>query len=412
MEIVTQPREDGVEVKVRGRLDNYWAEHLQRNLEEAVRGGAHVIWLNLAEVFYLSSAGVGLLVKFHKQLKAIGGTLQITNPSEHVKMVVELCRLSPILLSEKSVEVAPVTHTVETRRFTVSGTAFELTECLTAKALSCEVLGDPELLRGCRFRAEHCRKVKFSDASFGLGLGAFGNGFEDLKERFGEFLAVGGAAAYLPTDGTNVADFMVSSGDLVPEVNVLYGLRCEGGFTKSLRFESESVANPVSLAELTRVGLETTGAPTIGIAIVAESAGLVGAALRRSPAEADGNEAAPFRYPEVRRWLSFSTERLYTRSLVLVAGVAAASECNALSALLRPLVKEGPPLGHFHAAAFSFRPLQKGQIDLKTTVAALFETESLQGVLHLLSDFREGAGPQQSEFVRGACWVAEISGIQ
>jgi hypothetical protein len=205
---------------------------------------------------------------------------------------------------------------------------------------------------------------------------------------------------------------MVSSGDLVPEVNVLYGLRCEGGFTKLLRFESESLANPVSLAELTRVGLETTGAPTIGIAIVAESAGLVGAALRRSPAEADGNEAAPFRYPEVRGWLSFSTERLYTRSLVLVAGVAAASECKGLSALLRPLVKEGPPLGHFHAAAFSFRPLQKGQIDLKTTVAALFETESLQGVLHLLSDFREGAGPQQSEFVRGACWVAEISGIQ
>ena len=411
MEIVTQPREDGVEVKVRGRLDNYWAEHLQRSLEEAVRGGAHVIWLNLAEVFYLSSAGVGLLVKFHKQLKEIGGMLQITNPSEHVKMVVELCRLSPILLSGRSAEVAPVTQGVETRRFTVSGTVFEVAEGLTAETLSCEVLGDPELLRGCRFRSEHCRRVKFSDGNFGLGLGAFGNGFEDVKERFGEFLAVGGAAAYLPTDGTNVADFMVSSGDLVPEVNVLYGLRCEGAFRKLLRFESEGTANPVSLAELTRVGLETVGAPTIGIVIVAESAGLVGAALRRSPAEAEGSEVAPFHYPEVRRWLSFSTERLYTRSLVLVAGVAAASECKTVSALLRPLGKEGPVLGHFHAAAFSYRPLQKGQIDLKTTVATLFETESLQGVLHLLSDFRQGAGPQQSEFVRGACWASEISGI-
>lgn len=412
MEIVTQPRGKGLEVKVRGRLDNYWAEHLQRHLEEAVRGGAHAVWLNLAEVFYLSSAGVGLLVKFHKQLKAIGGTLQITNPSEHVKMVIDLCHLSKILFSENSVDAAPVAHELETRRFTVSGTAFELSERSTGKALTCEVLGDPELLRGCRFRSEDCRRLKFPDISFGLGLGAFGNGFDDVKERFGEFLAVGGAAAYLPTDGTNVADFMVSSGDLVPEVNVLYGLRCEGGFTNFLRFESERSGNPISLAELARVGLETTSAPTIGMVVAAESAGLLAAALRRSPADADGNEAAPFQYPDVRKWLSFSTERLYTRSLVVVAGVAADSECKGLSALVRPLGKQGPPWGHFHAAAFSYHPLQKGQIDLKTTVATLFETETLQGVLHLLSDFREGAGPQQSEFVRGACWVGGISRIQ
>lgn len=412
MEIVTQPREKGLEVRVRGRLDNYWAEHLQRNLEEVVRGGAHVVWLNLAEVFYLSSAGVGLLVKFHKQLKAIGGTLQVTNPSEHVKMVIDLCHLSSVLFSENSVEAAPVAHEIETRRFTASGAAFELTEYSTAKALTCELLGDPELLRGCRFRPEDCRRLKFPDTSFGLGLGAFGNGFDDVKERCGEFLAVGGAAAYLPTDGTNVADFMVSRGDLVPEVNVLYGLRCEGGYRNFLRFESESSGNPISLAELARVGLETTGAPTIGIVIAAESAGLLAAALRRSPTNAEGNGAAPFQYPDVRKWLSFSTERLHTRSLALVAGVAADAECKALSALLRPLGKQGPPWGHFHAAAFSYRPLQKGPINLKTTVASLFETETLQGVLHLLSDFREGAGLQQSEFVRGACWVGGISRIQ
>ena len=62
-------------------------------------------------------------------------------------------------------------------------------------------------------------------------------------------------------------------------------------------------------------------------------------------------------------------------------------------------------MGHFHAAAFSYRPLQKGSIDLKTTVTTLFETETLQGVLHLLTDDRVAAGLQQSEFVRGACWI-------
>jgi anti-anti-sigma factor len=70
MEIVTQQLGDALEVKVKGRLDNYWGEHLQRNLEELIRGGAHHLRLNFSGVSYLSSAGVGLLVRYYRQLKA------------------------------------------------------------------------------------------------------------------------------------------------------------------------------------------------------------------------------------------------------------------------------------------------------------------------------------------------------
>jgi hypothetical protein len=142
--------------------------------------------------------------------------------------------------------------------------------------------------------------------------------------------------------------------------------------------------------------------------MVAESAGLVGAALRRSPAA----QSASFQYPDIRTWLSFSTERLYARSLALVAGVGSSAPSGPLASLLRPLGAAPGPFGHFHAAAFSYRPLQKGEIDLKSTVAALFESENLQGVLHLLTDNRQAAGPQQSEFVRGACWISALSGVQ
>jgi hypothetical protein len=162
---------------------------------------------------------------------------------------------------------------------------------------------------------------------------------------------------------------------------------------------------------LVRTALEISGAPLIGIVMVAESAGLVGAALRRSPAAVAEAADAPFKYPEVRSWLSFSTERLYLRSLALVSGIASSSECAPLAPMLRPLGAGGWPMGHFHAAAFSYRPLKKGSIDLNTTVTTLFETETLQGVLHLLSDTREAAGPQQSEFVQGACWIAAASEI-
>jgi anti-anti-sigma factor len=411
MEIVTQQLADALEVKVKGRLDNYWTEHLQRSLEEVIREGAHGIHLNLSEITFLSSAGVGLLVKFHTQLKGIGGSFVITSPSDRVKQVLDLCRLSPILLAGRS-PVAPPVHKMEVRRFSSPAALFEVMECASEKALICQRIGDPGLLKGCRFAPEDSRTVAFPAATFGLGLGAFGHDFEDAQTRFGEFLAVGGAAAYLPTDGTNVPDFMVSSGELVPELNVLYGLRCEGGFTHLMRFETADAESPISLAELVRTALEVAGAPVVGMVMVAESAGLVGAALRRSPAAATGVNDAPFRYPEARSWLSFSTERLYSRSLALVSGMGAGSECEALAAMLRPLGPAAMPMGHFHAAAFSYRPLKKGSIDLKATVTTLFETETLQGVLHLLSDHREAAGPQQSEFVRGACWIGGASEIR
>jgi len=408
LEIVTQQLGNALEVKARGRLDNYWTEHLRTNLQEFIRGGAHVIQLNLSEVSFLSSAGVGLLVLIYQQLKEIGGTLIIASPSDRVKQVLDLCRLSPILLANQAL-ASSVALKSETRRFTSVSAAFEVLECPAQKPLTFEVIGDPGLLKSCRFGPEDCQTLKFPAPTFGLGLGAFGHGFADAQSRFGEFLAVGGSAAYLPTDGSNVPDFMVSRGDMVPEVNVLYGLRCEGGFTHLLRFEAVRVDSPVVLSELVAAALEISGSHTIGIVMVVESAGLMGAALRRSPAATVVANASPFQYPEVRTWLSFSTERLYSRSLALISGVAAISVSEPLSPLLRRIGGKASPMGHFHAAAFSYRPLKKGDIDLKATVSTLFETETLQSVLHLLTDDREAAGPQESEFVRGACWIGAVS---
>jgi anti-anti-sigma factor len=408
MEISTQQIEDALAVKVRGRLDNYWTEHLRTNLEEFVRGGAHVIRLDLSEVSFLSSAGVGLLMLIYRQLKEIGGTLVVVSPSIRVKQILDLCKLSPILLTNQA-PANPIERKSEMRCFTSASAAFEMLECPSPKPLTFELIGDPGLLKSCGFGPRDCQSLKFPSTTFGLGLGAFGHGFEDAQSRFGEFLAVGGSAAYLPTDGTNVPDFMVCSGDLVPEVNVLYGLRCEGGFTHLLRFEAAHADSPVAFSELVATALEVSGAPAIGMVMVVESAGLVGAALRRSPATAPVANTSPFQYPEVRTWLSFSTERLYSRSLVLISGLAASSPSEPLAPLLRPMGSKASPVGHFHAAAFSYRPLKKGDIDLKATVSTLFETETLQGVLHLLADARKSAGAQQSEFVRGACWIAAVS---
>jgi hypothetical protein len=144
------------------------------------------------------------------------------------------------------------------------------------------------------------------------------------------------------------------------------------------------------------------------VAVLAESAGLVGAALKRSPVTRGSEKTRLFGHPEVRRWISFSPERCYTHALALLVGVVSKAPPPEVRNLLRPM-REGSELaGHFHAAAFSYRPLQKGRLELKAAVRGLFEAGGLEGVLHALADDRGIAGAGESELRRGACWVAPI----
>ena len=410
MEIIKRQSADVLELSVKGRLDSYWADDLASALGEAIGDGAHKLKLNLSEVTFLSSAGIRVLLQFHKQLNSIHGSLVVSSPSDAVKNIFDITGLEKILVTETtSPTVAPAPAT-STRQLDRAGVTYEVFDCAPGTSLRCRVIGNPELLKGCRFAEEHCRTMAFSQSSFALGLGAFGNDFEDCRGRFGEFLAVAGAAAYLPTDGTNIPDYLVSAGTLVPDLKVLYCLTCEGTFAQLVRFETNKEVRAVTLSGLVDASLAIAGSDAVGILIVAEPLGLAGAALRRSPA-LSGSQGAPFEHPEVREWLSFTTERVHSRSVALIVGVGLGADHEPLRPMIRPLGKGPWPAGHFHATAFSYRPLRRGQIELRSTVSTLFEAETLQGVLHLLNDDRPIVGVGESEFVRGACWIGPLSAI-
>ena len=151
--------------------------------------------------------------------------------------------------------------------------------------MRCHTIGDPSRLDGCRFAADDLRTqaADFPQASLAVGLGALGKDFEDCRNRFGEFLWLAGAAVYLPTDGTNVPDYLISGGTGLPDLKVLYGLACEGPWRYLARFQATRKEFPVTLSALMDACLDIAGTEMAAIAIVAESAGLVGASLKQSP---------------------------------------------------------------------------------------------------------------------------------
>lgn len=427
MEISKTYSHDTVELSVAGRLDGYWSDHLASALDEEIRTGRHHVLLDLSQVVFLSSAGIGVLVKSYNDLHSIQGSLSIWKASERVRKVIEICGLDQMLfakadaiqdvISDERVQPSIVPEPV--RQIERAGTIFDVYELEAGAGLSCRILGDARLLEGCRFRQENCASMDFPDSGFAIGLGALGENFDECSSRFGEFIAVAGAIAYQPTDGTNVPDHLVAAGKSLSHVQVVYGIACEaliaGPFSTLLRFQASKDSGPVTLTELVDACLEIAKSTRLGIVMVAEAAGLVGAALRRSPTQAS-EEPGPFQFPQVREWLSFTAERAYTRSMTLVAGVALGDEAGVMAPVVRPLNSSnanpaGSTSGHFHAAAFSYHPLQNGKIDLQTTVKKLFKGQEVEDVLHLLNDDRVIAGAGQSEFIRGACWIGPIREI-
>jgi anti-anti-sigma factor len=424
MQITKKLSGEAVELKVEGRLDVYWADHLAAAVDQEIRDGVHHIRLDLSEVAFLSSAGIGVLVRFYRDLKSIHGSFALCNCSHHVLKILELTKLDKLLVARPGAGTAAgearpgaAPPAAAARQIERAGVLYEIYPLSAEGKLECRLFGDPRRLRG-GFRKEHCGTMQFPDCTFAIGLGALGENFEDCRGRFGEFIAAGGAAAFLPTDGSNVPDFLLGRGATVPEVQVCYGIACYGPkaqpFQSLMRFEAKKHGAPVPLGTLLEACLELSESREIGLVVVGESAGLVGAALRRSPA-AEGAEADLFEFPRVREWFSFTAERAHTKSVALLAGVAARGSPEGLAGVIRPFADArgpGEPVcGHFHAAAFGYRPVQKGPIELKATIKTLFEAQTLEGILHLVHDDRSLSAAGQSELVRGACWVAPISKV-
>jgi anti-anti-sigma factor len=418
MEITKQLRGEVLELKIQGRVDGYWADHLSAAVDQEIRQGHHHIQLDLSEVGFLSSAGIGTLVRLYRDLRSIQGTFVVSNCSRTVLKVLQLSKLEDILVAK----VRGVSSTADQRGVEAPAAVskierpeaiYEVYPLAPDAKLDCQQIGNPKAEETCGFNNQHCRTLQFSDSTFVIGLGALGDDFEECKRRFGEFIIAGGAVAYLPTDGTNVPDFLLAHGGFTPEVQVCYGLACHGGnpqpFSTLIRFEAKGGV-PITLTSLLGSCLDLVNNQQIGVVIIAEAAGLIGAALRRSPFTR-GADQRPFEFPRIRDWLTFTAEPAYRNRVALVAGIAVRGKSEALAPFTRafPAASGVPLAGHFHAAAFSYRPVQRGPIELKASIKSLFEAQALEGILHLLADDRAISGAGESEFVRGACWVSPIS---
>ena len=409
MQITQHSGGELLELRLTGRIDAAWGEHLSATIEKAIRAGSHRVALNCAGVDYISSLGIGVIVTQYKLLKSVNGSLIITEPSKFVRQIITTVGLAPILL-EGSTEVAPPAATRSIQREVHGDAVFEVHPRMRTTPMSCTMIGEPGKLRTTGFGAADCRSLPFPSGTFGLGLGAFGTNFADCEGRFGEFLAAGGCTLVQPTgEPDGVPDYLVAEGDLVPSVETLYAMVGSGDFSTMVRFDPVADGpGKIGLSEFVTGLLDLSKAPAIGFVVLAETASVVGASLLKSPALGALDGAVP----GVRDWLTFTTERVSEKSLALLVGMAGRTIPAQAAPFFRALSPDESILAHVHAAVFNYRPVQRGELSFAGTVPKVIAASNPKALLHLMADARPYEGVGETDLVRGACWMGSIESFK
>src|SRR5262245_23446072 len=184
MEITQQLNGDVLDMKASGRVDGYWADHLERALADAVSAGHHRVRLDCADVNFMSSAGIAVLMKFRKELARIDGKFLVVNPSKPVATTLALARLSDLLVEGPPKPAAAAGAAVArpepaVRKRTIDNTAYEIYDLDARATLECRAVGDTRLLSTGAFTEAHALSSDAAPPAFAVGIGAFGDSFDD-----------------------------------------------------------------------------------------------------------------------------------------------------------------------------------------------------------------------------------------
>ncbi|HOD39361.1 MAG: STAS domain protein [bacterium ADurb.Bin243] len=406
-------------LKLKGRIDANWSLRLSEAINEIIRSGFYDIVLDAAEVDYISSAGVRVLLMSYKELARLGGSFGLYRPGENVVSIINMMGLSSLFDCSKFESAMNGTSASGP----AGGAASAATFYGTLNGMDVNVLYANE----SRVKVKICGNIdKISDFSYtvddagvlsasagrvAFGLGSLGADIASALERAGEFISVCGFAASMPSDGSKKPDYMIAGGGFVPEITYFYSAVCECVYSAAFTFKSEKSGAPVKLSDIVKTAHGVSKCDNILITLIGETAGLVGASLAAPPVSRPAECA--FEFPQLRDNFNITAEPAYTGHMALCAGVSSAAGAPPDAAkFLRPLAAGSVLSGHFHAAVFDFTPLKKNCAEPAELVAALYEKGSPEAVFHLINDWRETNGAGETEFIGGTCWITRIAGYE
>src|SRR5438034_4271324 len=183
MEITRSVNDGIVELVVVGRLDGYWADHLDAALTDAIREGHHRLRLDCSQVSFLSSARIGVLVKFHKELARINGSFSVVNPSKPVSTALRITRLIDVLVGPARADDAVAALERPARRIERDGAGFDVYDLAARTPLTCRTVAAVPPPPPGPFATGTAVPPDPLSPAFRFGVGGSGAGFPACRPR-------------------------------------------------------------------------------------------------------------------------------------------------------------------------------------------------------------------------------------
>lgn len=392
-----ETRRDGARaiIVLRGRVDSSAADPLIAAVSEALREGPEELAFEMAEVLFVSSAGIGGILRSHAEAKRAGVRFRVISVSEAARGVFRLARIEQMLLGPTG-PAAPATAASNVRTVSYDDWKGRFRSLDPKAQATARPLAGETVVLGPR------------DLAIGIGCLGDASQLAEVGKRGGETLAVGPAAANLPTD-TDLIDFLAAGGGAGCPVSFAEGLAVHGPMRWAIDV-TEVRHSGVGISGLARECLDLCGGDAVAIVFAAEAAGVVGAHLRTPPAERD----AP-----IGRRLAFTSEPLHEGDTVAIAGIVVREATrdegsttvddgsrDPVRASLRP-IGEGLR-GHLHALAMSYRPIPIEPTDPAPLIGALIAEQRPLGLYHLVHDDRPG-GAGETRLRRGTVFCVPVA---
>ncbi|WP_320174377.1 STAS domain-containing protein [Maridesulfovibrio sp.] len=251
MEITVHRHGDTVVVGMGGRIDAFGAGELERTLKNILTDEELACMaFDMTDVRYLSSAGIRSIVRTMKILHRRNGALAICALCSYCRNVLDTAgMLSSLNIFPSRSEAMTFLQSVQWERQALDNwESMETADSPIGKfrfvpgensPSELKVIGSIADIFHSRIDESRIFSRGFSQTEYSIGVGGLGDTPDDYMKVLGSMITIGGTMAWLPTDGHDLADFLIPRNDTGSVmIRTPFNLTLSGGFNEYIMFES------------------------------------------------------------------------------------------------------------------------------------------------------------------------------
>ena len=104
MQIIFQLRDNTLIVKILGELDHHGAEQIREKIDAKIVGSkSKNLILDLSELKFMDSSGIGIIIGRYKIITSLGGKLFLVSASKSIDRIIKMCGIEKIITVKTSV---------------------------------------------------------------------------------------------------------------------------------------------------------------------------------------------------------------------------------------------------------------------------------------------------------------------